>query len=110
MSFLRNRLNRVAVLLLPIALGACDQHLAMNAPSSTGPRTFAWDGAGEDPNRPQPKRQRVATPRVAQGMSGEQEPTADEDSALARKLAICRGCLSPSETAERPDGSRVAAR
>jgi len=46
------------VLFLPIALGACaqysQQYSMTTPPSGTGP--LAWDGAGQDPNAPQPRR------------------------------------------------------
>ena len=113
MRHVRNPACRIAILLLPLALGACAQYSALNTQASTGPRTFAWDGAGEDPNLPR------RTPRRAVNVSRAIEPSADEpelasdvdaDRKLASKLVICKGCIKPQETAERPDGSRVASR
>jgi hypothetical protein len=113
MRHVRNHASRVVILLLPLALGACAQYGVMNTSASTGPRAFAWDGAGEDPNQPR------RTPRRAVNVSQAIEPSADEqelafdadaDRKLARKLVICKGCIKPVETADQPDGSRVASR
>jgi hypothetical protein len=113
MRHVRNPARRIAILFLPLALGACAQYGVMNTSASTGPRTFAWDGAGEDPNLPQ------RTPRHSANVSQAIEPSADEreqisdadaDRKLASKLVICKGCIKPPETAERTDGSRVASR
>ena len=58
MSAFRNWARKAAVLFLPIALGACaqysQQYSMTTPPSGTGP--LAWDGAGQDPNAPQPRR------------------------------------------------------
>jgi hypothetical protein len=103
---------RIAILLLPLALGACAQYGVMNT-ASTGARAYAWDGAGEDPN--QPRRTPSHSANVAQAIepsADEQEQASDEDvdRKLASRLVICKGCIKPQETAERPDGSRVASR
>ncbi|MGY3615056.1 hypothetical protein [Bradyrhizobium sp. USDA 10063] len=112
MRHVRNRFSRIAILLLPLTLGACAQYGVMNT-ASTGPGAFAWDGAGEDPNQPR------RTPRRAVNVSQAIAPSADEpelafdadaDRKLASKLVICKGCIKPSETAEQADGSRVASR
>src|SRR5262245_47631295 len=112
MRHVRNCASRVAILLLPLALGACAQYGVMNT-ASTGARTYAWDGAGEDPNQPR------RTPRQSANVAQATEPSADEreqvsdedaDRKLARKLVICNGCIKSQETAERPDGSRLASR
>lgn len=105
------RICRIAILLVPIALGACAQYSPMTT-SLAGPKTFAWDGAGQDPNRPPPLHKRTA-PRVVAEQSGAGETgiSADEaDRDLASRLVICRGCIKPAETANRPEGSRVAYR
>ncbi|MGX9430310.1 MULTISPECIES: hypothetical protein [Bradyrhizobium] len=112
MRHVRNHASRVAILLLPLALGACAQYGVMNT-ASTGSRTYAWDGAGEDPN--QPRRTRGHSADVAQAIAPsaderEQVSGEDADRKLASKLVICKGCIKPQETAERPDGSRVASR
>ncbi|MCA6107873.1 hypothetical protein [Bradyrhizobium cenepequi] len=113
MRHVRSRFSRIAILFLPLALGACAQYGAMNTLASTGPRAFAWDGAGEDPNQPQ------RMPRRSANASQAIEPSADEheqasdaqaDRDLAGKLVICSGCIKTPATAERTDGSRVASR
>jgi hypothetical protein len=104
---------RIAILLLPLVLGACAQYGVMNTQASTGARAFAWDGAGEDPNQPR------RTPKHAANVARAIEPSVDEpdltadadaDRELANKLVICKGCIKPPETAEQTDGSRVASR
>jgi hypothetical protein len=111
MSYLRRRAGRVAILVLPIALGACAQYGAMNASPAIGPRMIAWDGAGEDPNLPQPTRKRsnVAS-QLAERSSHEQpqDGAEDADRELAAKLVICSGCIKSEPTTS--DGSRVASR
>jgi hypothetical protein len=113
MRHVRKPACRIAILFLPLALGACAQYGVMNTAASTGPRTFAWDGAGEDPNQPR------RTPKRSVNVSQAIEPSVDEpelasdadaDRRLASKLVICKGCIKPPETAERTDGSRVASR
>lgn len=114
MRHVRNRFSRIAILLLPLALGACAQYGVMNNSASTGPRAFAWDGAGEDPNLPRrtPRRSANASQAMMEPSEGEREQVsdADADRNLASKLVICKGCIKPPETAERTDGSRVASR
>jgi hypothetical protein len=113
MRHVRNTACRIAILLLPLALGACAQYGVMDTQASAGPRAFAWDGAGEDPN--QPRRTPTRAANVAQAIEPSIDepdlgPYADADRDLASKLVICKGCIKPSETAERTDGSRVASR
>jgi hypothetical protein len=104
---------RIAILLLPVVLGACAQYGVMNTQASTGARAFAWDGAGEDPN------QRHRTSRRSANVAQAIEPSVDEpdlasdadaDRMLASKLVICKGCIKSPETAEQTDGSRLASR
>ncbi|WP_027578255.1 hypothetical protein [Bradyrhizobium sp. Ai1a-2] len=112
MRHVRNHASRVAILLLPLALGACAQYGVMNT-ASTGARTYAWDGAGEDPNQPRrAPRHSANVARAIEPSADEQEQVSDEDAdrKLASKLVICRGCIKPPATAEQPDGSRVASR
>jgi hypothetical protein len=91
------------VLFIPIALGACAQYsqqYSMTAPSpGTGP--LAWDGAGQDPNQPQPRRHaRNASPAAAETQLSEE----DADNRLARKLVICSTCIKqkPAVVAAQP--------
>ncbi|WXC76684.1 hypothetical protein WDK88_24725 [Bradyrhizobium septentrionale] len=102
MSAFRNWARKAAVLFLPIALGACAQYsqqYSMTTPSAgTGP--LAWDGAGRDPNLPQPRRHaRNASPAVAE-TSDAQMSEADADARLARKLVICSTCIKQTPVAQ----------
>ena len=111
MRHVRNWASRIAILSLPLALGACAQYGAMNTAASTGPRTFAWDGAGEDPNQPQrTPRRAVNVSQASESSEWERDSDVEADRKLARKLVICKGCIKPQETVEQPDGSRVASR
>jgi hypothetical protein len=113
MGHVRNHASRIVSLFLPLALGACAQYGVMNSSASTGPRTFAWDGGGEDPNQPRrmPGRS-VSVSRAIEPPADERKfaSDADADADLASKLVICKGCIKTPETAERADGSRVASR
>ncbi|WGS17501.1 MULTISPECIES: hypothetical protein [unclassified Bradyrhizobium] len=98
MSSIRNWVGKAAVLLLPIALGACAQYaqygMTTTTPSGSGP--LAWDGAGRDPNLPPPQRHaRNASPAAAQSSGDQQTAAADDDDRLARKLVICSTCIKP---------------
>lgn len=98
MSAFRNWARKAAVVLLPIALGACaqysQQYSMTTQPPGTGP--LAWDGAGQDPNQPQPRRHaRNASPAVAETQLSE----ADADDRLARKLVICSTCIKQTPVA-----------
>ncbi|WP_342711150.1 hypothetical protein AAFG13_03630 [Bradyrhizobium sp. B124] len=98
MSAFRNWARKAVVLFLPIALGACAQYsqqYSMTAPSpGTGP--LAWDGAGQDPNQPQPRRHaRNASPVAAETQLSEE----DADNRLARKLVICSICIKQTPVA-----------
>jgi hypothetical protein len=113
MSNIRCQARRIAILLLPIALGACTQYGLMNTSASIGPSAIAWDGAGEDPNLPQPAHKRVRNaPQVAaqSAVESEQASPEDADRALERKLVICSGCIKPTQTTDRPEETRVANR
>ncbi|MBR0693053.1 hypothetical protein [Bradyrhizobium lablabi] len=113
MSDVGNRLSRIAILLLPIALGACAQYSMMNSQASTGPAPLAWDGAGRDPNLAPaaPRRVRNASRAVAQSPDDTDALGIDADESLARKLVICRACIAPSEPANsREDVAHVANR
>jgi hypothetical protein len=93
-----------ALLLLSLALTGCamapQAHLASDA--SFKPARFAWDGAGEDPNRtqrvgeaPRAAHNAVRSDRLRDGLD------IDRDALLSRSLVICNGCLrsQPSEDA-----------
>ncbi|WGR92241.1 hypothetical protein MTX26_18940 [Bradyrhizobium sp. ISRA443] len=112
MSSIRNWVGKAAVLLLPIALGACAQYAQYGmttAPSGSGP--LAWDGAGRDPNLPPPQRHaRNASPAVAQSSDDQQTAAADDDDRLARKLVICSTCIKPPapQPSDRQDVASIA--
>ncbi len=114
MSDVRNRLSRIAILLLPIALGACAQYAqyGMNSPAPMGTGLLAWDGAGRDPNRaqPAPRHARNASQAVAQSPDDADALNVDADERLARKLVICSTCVSPTQTNDRQDVAHVANR
>jgi len=99
MSAIRNWASKAAVLLLPIALGACAQYgqygMTTQAP---GPGPLAWDGAGRDPNLAPQRHARNASPAVAQ-LPGDEPSAADADAQLARKLVICSTCLKQNPAA-----------
>ena len=105
MSSIRNWVGKAAVLLLPIALGACAQYAqyGMTTTTPSGPGPLAWDGAGRDPNLPPPQRHaRNASPAVAQSANdqqAEQTASADDDDQLARKLVICSTCIKQQPVA-----------
>lgn len=107
-----------AVLLLSLALAGCavapQAHLASDP--AFKPARYAWDGAGEDPNRPhaasQPTRNLTRSER--NGSQSELRPQAKEwwqaqdgseaaqDARVNRSLVICQGCLRPPRQPEDP--------
>ena len=111
MSAFRNWARKAAVLVLPIALGACaqvSQQYSMTTPPPAGTGPLAWDGAGQDPNLPQPRRHaRTASPAVAE-TSGAQLSDADADERLARKLVICSTCIKQPPVAQASNRQDVA--
>lgn len=110
MSAFRNWARKAAVLFLPIALGACaqvsQQYSMTTPPPGTGP--LAWDGAGQDPNLPQPRRHaRNASPAVADTSPAQLSET-DADDRLARKLVICSTCIKQTPAAQPNNRQDVA--
>ncbi|TFV35173.1 hypothetical protein E4K66_28660 [Bradyrhizobium frederickii] len=110
-----------AFLLLSLALAGCavgpQAHLAHDP--AFKPARYAWDGAGEDPNRPeaasQPRRA-VASSERSRSQAGLQPPSkewwqqqdgseAEQDARVNRSLVICQGCLRPQQ---QPEDSRLA--
>lgn len=85
-----------AILLLSLALAGCaatpQAHLA--ADPTARPARFAWDGAGEDPNRPRtsaaPSRAARTAAKPPQDRDG---VDAEQDAQLSRSLVICKGCI-----------------
>lgn len=104
-----------AFLLLSLALAGCavgpQAHLASD-PAFT-PR-YAWDGAGEDPNRPRaasrPTRNLARSERAAsqaglqpqskEWWQAQDASEAEQDARLNRSLVICQGCLRPPQQSE----------
>lgn len=94
------------VLLLTLALAGCavapQAHLTSDP--AFRPARYAWDGAGEDPNRqrsiPEPARAtHIAARPERDGIDAEQ------DAKVNRSLVICQGCLRPQQ---QPDDARLA--
>lgn len=98
-----------ALLLLSLALAGCvatpQAHMASDP--AFKPARYAWDGAGEDPNRP---RAAAPSPRMAAGSEprrsqaglqpyskewwqAQDSTEAEQDDRVNRSLVICRGCL-----------------
>ncbi|SFI66162.1 hypothetical protein [Bradyrhizobium sp. Gha] len=95
-----------AFLLLSLALAGCavaPQAQLASDPAFT-PGRYAWDGAGQDPNRPHstpgPSR---ATRAAAQSESDGND--AEQDAKVNRSLVICQGCLRAKP---QPDDPRLA--
>ncbi|UQR67550.1 hypothetical protein LRP30_20855 [Bradyrhizobium sp. C-145] len=110
-----------AVLLLTLALAGCavapQAHLASDP--AFKPARYAWDGAGEDPNRSHAASgpARTAARSEHNRSHGElqisskewwqaQDGTdAEQDARVNRSLVICQGCLRPQP---QPEDSRLA--
>lgn len=102
-----------ALLLLSLALAGCavgpQAHLAPDPAFKTA--RYAWDGAGEDPNRPhaasQPTRaaarsernssQAGLQPQSKEWWQAQDASEAEQDARLNRSLVICQGCLRPQQ-------------
>ena len=105
-----------ALLLLSLALAGCAASPQAHLASDTAfkPARYAWDGAGEDPNRPRAASQptRTAGPSERYRSQAEAQPhskewwqaqdgiEAEQDAKVNRSLVICRGCLRPQPQAE----------
>ncbi|UWU89498.1 hypothetical protein [Bradyrhizobium sp. CB1015] len=102
-----------ALLLLSLALAGCaatpQAHLASDP--AFKPARYAWDGTGEDPNRPraasQPTRtaarnraQADAQPSSKEWWQAQDGIEAEQDARVNRSLVICQGCLRPQPQAE----------
>lgn len=110
-----------AFLLLSLALAGCavapQAHLASDL--AFKPALYAWDGAGEDPNRPhaasQPTRsatrsernssQAGLSPHSKEWWQAQDGSEAEQDARVNRSLVICQGCLRPQA---QPEDSRLA--
>lgn len=109
-----------AFLLLSLALAGCavapQAHLASDP--AFKPARYAWDGAGENPNRPyaasQPARtagraerngsQAGLQPHSKEWWQAQDDSEAEQDAKVNRSLVICQGCLRPQQ----PEDSRLA--
>ncbi|MEY9185068.1 hypothetical protein ABIG06_006569 [Bradyrhizobium sp. USDA 326] len=109
-----------AVLLLTLALAGCavapQAHLASDP--AFKPARYAWDGAGEDPNRPRAASQSTRTaahserntsqagvqPYSKEWWQAQDGVEAEQDAKVNRSLVICQGCLRPPQ----PEDSRLA--
>ncbi|MFB6453433.1 hypothetical protein [Bradyrhizobium tunisiense] len=110
-----------AFLLLSLALAGCavapQAHLASDP--AFKPARYAWDGAGEDPNRPHAtsRSARTATrgersssqaglqPYSKEWWQAQDGSEAEQDARVNRSLVICQGCLRPQQ---QPEDSRLA--
>jgi hypothetical protein len=98
-----------AVLLLSLALAGCavapQAHLASD--SAFKPARYAWDGAGENPNRPRSAPEPSQAAPVA-ARSKDYGIDADQDAKVNRSLVICQGCLRPKPQQEDSRLARAA--
>jgi len=110
-----------AFLLLSLALAGCavapQAHLASDPAFKPG--RYAWDGAGEDPNRPraasrptraaarsEPDRSQAGLqPHSKEWWQTQDTSEAAQDARVNRSLVICQGCLRPPQ---QPEDSRLA--
>lgn len=110
-----------AFLLLSLALGGCavGPQASLAPDPAFKPARYAWDGAGEDPNRPRAAASsatRTAASERSRSQAGLQPYSkewwqaqdgieADQDARVNRSLVICKGCL-PQQP--QPEDSRLA--
>ena len=110
-----------AFLLLSLALAGCavapQAHLASDP--AFKPARYAWDGAGEDPNRPHAASEPTRTagrsernglqaglqPHSKEWWQAQDGSEAAQDARVNRSLLICQGCLHPQQ---QPEDSRLA--
>ncbi|PJG56687.1 hypothetical protein CVM73_03835 [Bradyrhizobium forestalis] len=108
--------NAPAFLLLSLALAGCavapQTHLASDP--AFKPARYAWDGAGEDPNRPRAPSQPTRTaahserggsqaglqPYSKEWWQAQDGTEAEQDARVNRSLVICQGCLRRQPQAE----------
>jgi hypothetical protein len=100
------------ILLLSLALAGCaaaPQARLASDPAFTPPR-YAWDGAGDDPNRPASAPSRAVRkvdrsdrdkslaalqPYSKEWWQAQDGIEAEQDARVNRALVICKGCLRP---------------
>jgi hypothetical protein len=111
-----------ALLLLSLALAGCamapQAHLTSD-PAALKPARYAWDGAGEDPNRPRAASEPTRTaarsernrsqaglqPYSKEWWQAQDGIEAEQDAKVNRSLVICQGCLRPQQ---QPEDGRLA--
>ncbi len=67
------------------------------------PARYAWDGAGEDPNKPRMASERSRATRSAvrsEQAAAQDGVETDHDARLNRSIVICKGCLPQQPRAE----------
>ena len=76
----------------------------LGAPNtSTDSARYAWDGAGEDPNKPRMASERSRATRSAvraEQAAAQDGVETDHEARLNRSIVICRGCLPQQPQAE----------
>ncbi len=94
-----------AFLLLSLALAGCavgpQAHLTPDP--AFKPARYAWDGAGEDPNKPRMASERSrATRSAARSEQAEARDgiEVDHEARLNRSIVICKGCLPQQPPSE----------
>jgi hypothetical protein len=99
-----------ALLLLSLALAGCamSPQAQLTPDPAFKPARYAWDGAGEDPNRSrsasEPSRATRTSARGKQDNAQDGTDT-DQDANVSRSLVICQGCL---RSKPQPEDSRLA--
>lgn len=110
-----------AIFLLSLALAGCaaTPQARMASDPAFKPARYAWDGAGEDPNRPRAALRSTRTaaaserrrsqaglqPYSKEWWQAQDSTEAEQDARVNRSLVICRGCLRQQPQAE---NSRLA--
>lgn len=105
-----------ALFLLSLALAGCvaTPQARLASDSDFKPARYAWDGAGEDPNRPRAasrstrpaagsersRSQAGLQPYSKEWWQAQEGTEAEQDARVNRALVICRGCLRQQPQAE----------
>jgi hypothetical protein len=103
-----------AILVLSLALAGCASAPQARLASDTAftPKRYAWDGTGEDPNRPRSASRPSRAARTADQSDPDKSLAAlqpysrewwqaqdgieaEQDARVNRSLVICTGCLRP---------------
>ena len=80
-----------ALVLLSLALAGCATapQASLTPDPAFRPARYAWDGAGENPNRPRS----AARPTYTAARPESDGNDTDPDAKVSRSLVICQGCL-----------------